>query len=112
MDLSQKVLKFHESDSNLISELLENDRSHLCGEPNQRDSNRHLARWGYKESSVYPGGEKYPLGFWEGSTESSENVTALLRDLEARGFKIHRDQLFILDGGGGMPIFRQYVASV
>ena len=24
----------------LISELLENDRSHLCGEPNERDGNR------------------------------------------------------------------------
>lgn len=205
----------------LISALLENDRSRICGEPNERDGNSHLARWGYKESSAYLGGgkvrvdrprvrdlkekeeidlslwtslqnpsyfneeifrnmirgvstrdyqgtldntierlgiskstvdrafikkalahwkefqsrdlshidawailidgiyfgkssvgisalafdkngNKHPLGFWEGLTEGSENVTALFRDLESRGFKIHKDQLFILDGGGGV----------
>jgi len=205
----------------LISELLENDRARLCGKPNERDLNSHVARWGYKESSCYLGGgkvhvdrprirdldkereielplwdrlqdpryfneevfknmihgvstrdykatldqtikrlgiskskvdrafihkamkhwqdfqtrdlsgidawailidgiyfgttsvgisamafdtigEKHPLGFWEGSTESSENVMALFRDLESRGFKINSNQLFILDGGGGV----------
>ena len=47
-------------------------------------------------------GEKEPLGFWEGSTESSENVGALLADLEKRGFRMGLDTLFLIDGGSGL----------
>jgi transposase-like protein len=47
-------------------------------------------------------GEKEPLGFWEGSTESTENASALLGDLERRGLKLTPDMLFGIDGGGGL----------
>ena len=47
-------------------------------------------------------GQKEPLGFWEGSTESSENVGALLADLEKRGFRMDADTLFLIDGGSGL----------
>ncbi len=47
-------------------------------------------------------GEKEPLGFWEGTTESAENVAALFADLERRGFRLSEEQLFVVDGGGGL----------
>lgn len=45
--------------------------------------------------------DKEALGFWEGSTESAENVDALLRDLERRGFNFKKIVVYILDGSKG-----------
>ncbi len=47
-------------------------------------------------------GKKVVLGFWEGTTESAENVGALLGDLERRGFRLSTEQIFVIDGGGGL----------
>ncbi len=43
-------------------------------------------------------GKKLPLGLWEGSTENAAVVTALLSDLQQRGFDATRPLLFVLDG--------------
>ena len=44
-------------------------------------------------------GVKIPLGLWEGSTENTTVVTALLSDLVERGLDPEQGILFILDGG-------------
>ncbi len=44
------------------------------------------------------GGKKHVLGLWQGATENSEVVTALLEDLIQRGLDTNKRYLFILDG--------------
>jgi transposase-like protein len=47
-------------------------------------------------------GRKSALGLWEGATENKEVALALLSDLKSRGLLLHRDILFVTDGGGGI----------
>ncbi len=44
------------------------------------------------------GGKKHVLGLWQGATENTEVVTALLEDLIQRGLDTNKRYLFILDG--------------
>jgi transposase-like protein len=48
------------------------------------------------------GGEKHPLGFWEGATENAEICEELFGDLERRGLKLTRRIIFVVDGGKGI----------
>jgi putative transposase len=43
-------------------------------------------------------GEKHVLGLWQGATENTTVVQALLEDLEARGLNPKRRYLFVIDG--------------
>jgi transposase-like protein len=43
-------------------------------------------------------GTKVPVGLWDGDTENTTVVAALLADLAARGLTAERDMLFVLDG--------------
>ena len=47
-------------------------------------------------------GKKRALGLWEGATENHELASSLLSDLKSRGLNLHKDILFITDGGGGI----------
>ena len=44
------------------------------------------------------GGNKHVLGLWQGATENTTVVQALLEDLEARGLNPKRRYLFVIDG--------------
>jgi len=44
-----------------IGQVLEYARSRLCGEPYERDEQKHLARWGYKAGRAYVGGQQVRL---------------------------------------------------
>jgi hypothetical protein len=48
------------------------------------------------------GGEKVPLGLWQGSTENATVCTALLQDLLERGLRIEAKILCVVDGGKGL----------
>jgi len=48
------------------------------------------------------GGEKVPLGLWQGSTENATVCTALLQDLLERGLRIDAKILCVVDGGKGL----------
>ncbi len=48
------------------------------------------------------GGEKVPLGLWQGSTENATVCTALLQDLLERGLRIEAKILCVIDGGKGL----------
>ncbi|MDI6891908.1 MAG: transposase [Actinomycetota bacterium] len=43
-------------------------------------------------------GRKHVLGLWQGATENTEVVTALLEDLVERGLSPKKNYLFVLDG--------------
>jgi hypothetical protein len=43
-------------------------------------------------------GDKLALGLWDGSTENSTVVTALLADLVDRGLDVQQGMLFVIDG--------------
>lgn len=43
-------------------------------------------------------GRKHVLGLWQGATENTEVVTALLEDLVERGLSPSKNYLFVLDG--------------
>lgn len=47
-------------------------------------------------------GRKQVLGMEEGSTESEEVCTSLLRSLIERGLKVEQARLFVIDGGKGI----------
>jgi putative transposase len=51
---------------------------------------------------VVADGTKVPLGLWQGSTENAVVCTALLQDLIARGLRIERRILCVVDGGKGI----------
>jgi len=51
---------------------------------------------------VVLGGEKVPLGLWQGSTENAAVGTALLQDLLERGLRIEGKLLCVIDGGKGL----------
>lgn len=51
---------------------------------------------------VARGGEKVPLGLWQGSTENAAVCTALLQDLLERGLRIDGKILCVIDGGKGL----------
>ena len=51
---------------------------------------------------VARGGEKVPLGLWQGSTETAAVCTALLQDLLERGLRIEGKILCVIDGGKGV----------
>ena len=48
------------------------------------------------------GGQKMPLGFWQGATENHELCEELLADLERRGLAISRKIIWVTDGGKGI----------
>ena len=43
-------------------------------------------------------GRKYALGIWDGATENTTTVTALVKDLERRGLDLKAQYLFVVDG--------------
>lgn len=45
------------------------------------------------------GGNKHPIGVWQGSTENTVVVQALLSDLVSRGVDPMKRYLFVIDGG-------------
>jgi putative transposase len=47
-------------------------------------------------------GRKQALGLWEGATENAEIAKSLLSEMEARGLKLHKEIIFVTDGGGGI----------
>lgn len=47
-------------------------------------------------------GRKKTLVLGEGATENHDVAKSLLSDLESRGLNLHKDILFITDGGGGI----------
>lgn len=47
-------------------------------------------------------GEKHILGLYEGATENSTVCVALLTDLAARGMRVDRSMLFVIDGSKAM----------
>lgn len=51
---------------------------------------------------VTGGGEKVPLGLWQGSTENATVCTALLQSLIERGLRIEQRILCVVDGGKGL----------
>ncbi len=51
---------------------------------------------------INTGGQKKPLGFWEGATENHDICKELLADLESRGFKLSKRIIFVTDGGKGI----------
>jgi putative transposase len=44
-------------------------------------------------------GTKTPLGIWAGSTGNTTVVTELLSNIVARGLRVERSMLFVIDGG-------------
>jgi transposase-like protein len=48
------------------------------------------------------GGNKMPLGFWQGATENHELCDELLADLERRGLVVSRKIIWVTDGGKGI----------
>jgi transposase-like protein len=48
-------------------------------------------------------GTKVPLGLWLGSTENATICTELVQSLVARGLKVDRPMLCVIDGGQGDP---------
>ena len=48
------------------------------------------------------GGNKLPLGFWEGATENSDICGELFRDLKNRGLSLNESIIFVTDGGSGV----------
>lgn len=51
---------------------------------------------------VNGGGDKKPLGFWQGSSENHEICEALFKNLESRGLKLSHRIIFVTDGGSGI----------
>lgn len=51
---------------------------------------------------IAAGGEKVPLGLWQGSTENAAVCTALLQSLLERGLRIDAKILCVIDGGKGL----------
>ncbi len=51
---------------------------------------------------IAAGGEKVPLGLWQGSTENATVCTALLQNLIERGLRIDGRILCVVDGGKGL----------
>jgi len=47
---------------------------------------------------IETGGKKHVLGLWQGATENTTVVQALLEDLVARGLNPERRYLFVIDG--------------
>ena len=45
-----------------------------------------------------PGGEKFPVGLWDGATENKTVVTAMLADLVSRGLSAGDGLLVVMDG--------------
>jgi transposase-like protein len=48
--------------------------------------------------AVTTGGEKVPVGLWQGSTENAAVCTSLLQDLIGRGFRFQERLLCVIDG--------------
>lgn len=48
------------------------------------------------------GGEKMPLGLWQGATENHELCEELIADMQRRGLQVSRRIIWITDGGKGI----------
>jgi hypothetical protein len=86
----------------ILGAVIEDGVSRRVGPRHRPDPASNSVRWGQQvlvvALGIETGGTKHVLGLWQGATETTTVVQALLEDLVARGLNPERRYLFVIDG--------------